>query len=262
MDSIQPQTPNGSKAWLKVFIPIWGGQAFSLFGSSLVQFALVWWMTQKTGSAAVLATASMVALLPEVFLGPFAGALVDRWNRRRVMIIADGSIALVTLGLVLLFAAGRAEIWHIYVALFLRSLGGSFHWPAMQASTSLMVPEKHLARISGANEALHGLLRIAAPPLGALLLMAIPMFAVLMVDIGTAAIAILPLALAHIPQPVRSDGAAAITPRQILQDVREGFRYLFAWPGLLGIMLLVCLPDQFLPFPHRSLPAAAGHHPL
>lgn len=259
-DTEIPQNSQDSKQWLKLFAPIWGGQAFSLFGSALVQFALVWWMTQKTGSAAVLATASMVAMLPDVFLGPFVGALVDRWNRRRVMIIADGSVALVTLGLVLLFAIGRIEIWHVYVALFLRALGGSFHWPAMQASVSLMVPEKHLARVSGANQALQGLLRIAAPPLGALLLMALPMFAVLMVDIVTAAIAILPVALAHIPQPVRSDNEAVITPRQVLSDVKEGVRYLIAWPGLLGIMLLACLINFFLSPTGAFLPLLVTEH--
>ena len=74
--------------WLRSFAPVWAGQAFSLLGSSLVQFALVWWLTIKTGSTVVLATATLVALLPDVFLGPFAGALVDRWNRRRVMILS------------------------------------------------------------------------------------------------------------------------------------------------------------------------------
>src|SRR5512133_547984 len=112
--------------WMKRFIPIWSAQIFSLLGSGIVQFAFVWWLTQKTGSAVVLTTAILVALLPDVFLSPFAGALVDRWNRRWVMIIADGSIALVTLSLVVLFAMNRVEVWHIYVVLFLRSVGGIF----------------------------------------------------------------------------------------------------------------------------------------
>lgn len=160
--------------WLRRFAPLWGGQAMSLLGSRLVQFALVWHLTVQTGSTAVLATATLVAMLPEVLLGPFAGALVDRWDRRKVMIFADAAVALTTLGLVLLFLTGRVEIWQIYAAMFLRSLGGAFHWPAMQASTSLMVPQKHLARLSGANQALQGLLSIAAPPLGALLLGLMP----------------------------------------------------------------------------------------
>lgn len=142
--------------WKQKFIPIWGAQIFSLLGSGLVQFALVWYITQQTGSAAMLAAATFVGLLPDVLLSPFAGALVDRLNRRVVMIIADGAIALTTLGLVLLFAFDRIEIWHIFVVLFLRSLGGTFHWPAMQASTALMVPDQHLSRFAGLNQALGG----------------------------------------------------------------------------------------------------------
>lgn len=259
-DSVQPQPSNQPKGWLKIFVPIWAGQAISLLGSALVQFALVWWMTQQTGSAAVLATASMVAMLPQVFLGPFSGALVDRWNRRRVMIIADSSVALTTLALVLLFASGRIEIWHLYVALFLRAVGGSFHWPAMQASVSLMVPEKHLSRVAGANQALQGLLSIAAPPLGALLLMVLPMFAVLLIDIVTAAFAVLPLFFIAIPQPTRSDAATAVTPRQVLRDVREGLRYMIAWPGLLGIMLLACMINFFLAPTGTFLPLLVTDH--
>lgn len=96
--------------WKTRFFTIWVGQQFSLFGSAIAQFALIWWLTQRTGSATVLATASLAALLPSVALGPFAGTLVDRWSRRRVMIVADSFIALVSLGLALLFWAGRAEI--------------------------------------------------------------------------------------------------------------------------------------------------------
>jgi DHA3 family macrolide efflux protein-like MFS transporter len=93
--------------WKARFFPIWVGQQFSLFGSAIAQFALVWWLTQKTGSATVLATASLVAILPQILLGPFAGALVDRWNRKRVMIIADSFIALVSFILALLFGRER-----------------------------------------------------------------------------------------------------------------------------------------------------------
>ena len=140
--------------WAARFFTVWGGQAFSLFGSSLVQFALVWYLTKQTGSATVLATATLVAMLPQIVLGAFVGALVDRWNRRLIMIIADGGIALATVALIYLFLSGQVQIWHIYLILMIRSLGQAFHFPAMQASTSLMVPEKHLTRISGANQTL------------------------------------------------------------------------------------------------------------
>jgi DHA3 family macrolide efflux protein-like MFS transporter len=238
--------------WAGRFFTIWIGQAFSLFGSSIVQFALVWWLTKATGSATVLATATLVALLPQILLGPFAGTFVDRWNRRLIMIIADGAIALTTAMLVYLFATGQIQIWHIYAAAMIRSLGQAFHQPAMTSSTSLMVPEKHLARIAGANQSLQGLINIFAPPLGALLLEAYSTQAVLLIDIITAAIAILPLLFIRIPQPpkqVQSEGSAQKT--SYLQDLREGFVYVVRWKGLLGLILLA-MALNFLLIPTSS----------
>lgn len=226
------------KRWMGKFIPIWVAQIFSLLGSGLVQFALVWWITKETGSAVYLGIGTFVAILPEVLLAPFAGALVDRYNRRIIMILADGLVALFTLGLAILFALGVAQIWHIFVVMFLRSLGGSFHWSAMQSSTSLMVPEKHLSRVAGITHALHGSLNIAAPPLGALLMGLLQFYQVIAVDVVTAFLAILPLLFIRIPQPVRSDEDKAVTPRVIWQDVVAGFRYLKNWKGLFLLTLI------------------------
>ena len=109
------------------FVIIWIGQAFSLLGSQLVQFALIWWLTESTGSATVLATASLVGLLPQVVFGPLVGALVDRWNRRNVMLVADSVIALATVGLALLFWADVAQVWHIYLLMFVRATAGGLY---------------------------------------------------------------------------------------------------------------------------------------
>ena len=157
-------------AWQGPFFTIWSLQAVSLLGSSLVGFALVWWLTESTGSATVLATATLVEMLPRIGLAPFAGALVDRWNRRSVMMAADGVIALATAAVALLFSLGIVQIWHIYLLMFVRSAAGGFHWAAMQASTSLLVPEEQLSRIGGMNQTLMGVANILTPPLGALLL--------------------------------------------------------------------------------------------
>ncbi len=232
--------------WMRKFIPIWSAQIFSLLGSGLVQFALVWWITQKTGSAALLATATLVAVLPDVFLSPFAGALVDRWNRRKVMIVADVSIAVITLALAVLFALDLAETWHIFVVMFLRSVGGIFHWPAMQASTSLMVPEKHFSRVAGINQALRGSLGIIAPPLGALLMTLLPFHQVIAVDVITAIIAVTPLLFIRIPQPVRADAGEMITPKALLKDMAEGFRYMKTWKGLIYLTLIAALLNFLL----------------
>jgi MFS transporter, DHA3 family, macrolide efflux protein len=240
--------------WAPRFFTIWTGQAFSLFGSALVQFALVWWLTRETGSATVLATATLVALLPQIVLGPFAGALVDRWNRRIIMIVADTSIALATLLLFYLFASDQIQIWHIYAIMAIRSLGGAFHGPAMTASTSLMVPDKHLARIAGANQTLQGLLRIFAPPLGALLIELFSTKNVLLIDVGTAILAILPLFFIPIPQPARHalQASGEIAKTSYLHDLREGFAYVVRWKGLLGIIILAMLLN-FMLVPASSL---------
>jgi len=222
---------------LKPFFILWTGQAVSLLGSQLVQFALIWWLTQETGSATVLAMASLVGFLPQVVLGPFVGVLVDRWNRRLTMLVSDSSVALATLVLAYLFWTGVGQIWHVFAILFVRALAGSFHWPSMMASTSLMVPKKHLTRIQGLNQTLNGGLSIVSAPLGAFLLELLPLQGILAIDVVTAVFAIVPLFFVHVPQPQREPngvGETAASPwKSFWVDMREGFRYLRGWPGLL-----------------------------
>jgi DHA3 family macrolide efflux protein-like MFS transporter len=245
------------KNWLLKFSTIWTGQAFSIFGSMLVQFALVWWLTAKTGSAVVLTVATLVALLPTVFLGPLAGAFVDRHSRRWTMVIADSLVALVTLWLMILVALGWMGIGHVYAAMFLRAAAGTFQWPAMTASTSLMVPKKHLARVGGLNQTLYGLLGIVAPPTGALLVMALPLHWVLAVDIITAALAVLPLCVIGIPQPAAPAEGPDEPRKNLLEDMRTGFRYILAWKGGMLIILVAVVVKFFLNPAFALLPILA-----
>ena len=217
--------------WQIPFFTIWTGQALSLVGSTVTQFALIWYLTKTTGSATVLATASLIALLPGIFLGPFIGALIDRWNRRVVMIVADGVIALAILWLAYLFWIDALQVWHIYVIMFIRAVGGGFHLPAMQASTSLMVPKEHLTRVAGINQLLGGVMNIVGAPLGALLMDLLPMHGVMLVDVVTAALAIGPLFFAHIPQPKRADAGEA-QKQSLWADMGDGLRYIRSWSGL------------------------------
>jgi DHA3 family macrolide efflux protein-like MFS transporter len=223
--------------WKLPFFTIWTGQAFSLLGSALVGFALIWWMTETTGSATVLATAAMFEFLPRVFVGPLAGTLVDRWNRRQVMLIADTTTALATAVLIYLAWAGNLQIWQIYLLMLVRSSAGAFHMPAMLSSTSLMVPEEQLMRVQGLNQLLQGLINIAAPVLGALLIAIFPLHAVLAVDLGTAMLAVLPLLLIFIPQP-KVDPSQDENKATVWGDMRTGFRYVWDWAGLRNIVLL------------------------
>jgi DHA3 family macrolide efflux protein-like MFS transporter len=249
-----------SSQWIRPFFFIWGGQAFSILGSNLVQFAMVWWLTQTTGSAAVLATGTLVAFLPEVALAPFAGALVDRWNRRVVMIVADASMAVVTFGLAIAFFLGHGAIWQVYVIMFLRSAATIFHWASLQASIAMMVPDSQLARVAGVNEALRGALRIISPPLAALLLGLLPIYFILSIDMLTALLAVLPLFFIRIPQPAALADASGRFFQTVFADVRSGLRYVLAWPGLTMVLMLAALVNLLLSPTATLLPLLVTDH--
>ncbi len=249
------QPSSARENWAMSFFTVWIGQAISLVGSRVGGFALVWWLTRETGSATILAMASFVALLPNVFLGPIVGALVDRWDRRRVMIVADSIIALFSAWLAFLFWADALQVWHVYVIMFIRSLGGTFHFPAMQASTSLMVPRAQLARVSGMNQTLQGVMSIVAPPLGAFLMEALPLHVIMAIDVLSAAFAIAPLFFVAIPQPQPredADQAGAVLKPSLWQDVRDGFLYIWHWRGMF-IVLLSAMVLNLLVGPGMSL---------
>lgn len=245
-----PGQPEPAK-WAGRFFTIWGGQAVSLFGSALVQFALIWWLTQESGSATVLAIATLVGMLPQIVIGPFAGALVDRWNRRLIMIAADGTIAIFSLLLAYLFATGTVQIWHIYAVMAVRSLGGAFHFPAMSASTPLMVPNEQLTRINGLNQALQGVNSLAAPPIGALLLGILPTQGILLIDVATALLAILPLLFLSVPQPTRHEEQTELKPN-LFKDVRNGLTYIRTIPGFTAIISMALFLN-FLLVPTTAL---------
>ncbi len=246
------------RGWTAPFFTIWAGQAASLFGSSLAGFALIWWLTQTTGSATVLATASIAGMLPGILLGPFAGALVDRWNRRVIMIVADAFVAAVSAWLAVMFLTGAARPWHVYVIMLARSLGGAFHWPAMASSTSLMVPKEHLSRVAGLNQTLFGAMNIVAPPIGAFLLAVLPIHGILGIDVATALIAVVPLLFVAIPQPARATASREQTT--VFRDVVEGLRYVSAWRGLCLVLAMATAVNLLMAPAASLIPLLVSRH--
>jgi DHA3 family macrolide efflux protein-like MFS transporter len=244
-DTMPLKTPKPMRDFWAVFT----GQAFSLLGSRLVQFSLIWWLTSTTGSATVLAMASIMALLPQVFITPFAGAFIDRRDRRKVLIAVDAINALGIIFLMGLFATGITQPIHLYVVMFIRAVGGAFQWPAMQASTTLMVNDEMLSKVAGLNQALMGLAAIVAPPMGVLLMDIFPLQIVLAVDVVTAVLAILPLTLIRIPAPGNGEQKTGAT---IFNDLKEGFGFIRNWTGLL-IIMCVAMVFNFLIVPAVSL---------
>jgi len=247
--------------WAAPFFTIWSGQALSLVGSRIGGFALVWWLTQASGgSATILAAASLVAMLPEVLLGPIVGALVDRWSRRRVMILADSLVALFSAALGVMAWAGTLRIWHIYLIMFIRALGGTFHWAAMQAATSLMVPKTQLARVSGMNQTLQGILKIATPPLGALAMNTLPLYVIMGIDVGTAIFAVAPLFFVQVPEPKQRARAPENPLVSLIADIKEGFAYIWHWTGVFIVMIVASLLNAVLNPAFSLMPILVTRH--
>ena len=187
--------------WKKTFAFIWTGQLFSTLSSSVVSFAVIFWLSVQTGSAQVLALATISSLLPQLVLGLFTGVLIDRWDRKRTMIVADMYIALLTAVMAVLFYMGAAEIGLIYALLALRSIGSAFHMPAMEASVPLLAPKSELMRVAGINNMIFSVSTIGAPAIAAIFISALDMTWVLMFDVLGALIACTSLLFVKIPNP-------------------------------------------------------------
>jgi MFS transporter, DHA3 family, macrolide efflux protein len=222
---------------------LWTSQAFSLFGSAVVGFALAWYLTIKTGSATILATSMLLTMLPQIILGPLIGPFIDRWDRKKIMILADLAVAMVTAGLAALFLTNTIQVWHIYVAMAARAIGQTIQYPAMQAAIPMITPHDQLSRAAGLNQALQGMIGIAGPPAGAVLLGLLPMQWVLAIDVITAFVAISCLLPIFVPKLVRD---RTINGNLVIRDMKEGFRYIWARRGLTIIIGLSAIISFFL----------------
>lgn len=229
--------------WKKIFGIIWTGQFFSLLSSSIANFAVILWLSINTGSAAILAYAAIAGLLPQMLLSPFVGVYIDRWNRKRVMIFADAFIALCTLALVLLFAFGVVEMWHIFMLLALRSVGSTFHMPAMQASVPLLAPQEQMTRIAGINQIIASVSSIGGPALAAFFLTIWSMEYVLLLDVAGAAIAITSLLFVHIPNPPKT-GTDENQKSSVLADIKGGIKAVLDNCGLSWVFLFFFLASM------------------
>lgn len=240
--------------WKKIFLIIWIGQFFSILTSYIVNFAIIIWLSINTGSAEILAYAAIASLLPQSLIGPFAGVYIDRWDRKRTMILADGFIAFCTLMIAILFYLDLADLWYIITLLALRSIGSAFHMPAMQASVPLIAPESQLLKIAGINQSIQSVSTIAGPALGALAITTMDIEQVLLLDIIGAVMAIGSLFLVKIPNPERTEQTTRHILREIVSGVQEvtrqkGLRWLF----LFAILSTFCIMPVSVLFPLMTL---------
>lgn len=225
---------------MSAFSLLWLGQLVSLLGSGMTRFALTIWAYQQTGSATVLALVAFVSFGPGVLLSPVAGAIVDRWDRRRVLVLTDLAAGLATAVLLALHLTGRLEVWHLLALGAFAGAFEAFQFPAFSAAVTVLVPRKHYARASGMQSMAGAASAIAAPVLAGLALTAFGLSAVMLVDLLTFLFAVGSLLLIRIPAPPRSDEGEAARA-SLWQESLFGFRYIAARRGLLGL-LLVFLP--------------------
>ena len=247
--------------WKRVFAIIWTGQFLSILTSSIVNFAIVLWLSLETGSAEVLAFATMAALLPQSVLGLFTGIFIDRWKRKRVMIMADSFIAFCTLILAVLFYFDLAKISHIYVLLALRSVGSAFHMPAMQASVPLLAPKSELMRIAGINQVIQSVCNIAGPALAGLFITMMKMTNILLLDVAGAAFACLSLCFVFIPDPSHEERNSELhlwrEAKEAIMEVRN--QYGLSWLFLLSILATFVIMPVSVLFPLITLNHFAGN---
>jgi MFS transporter, DHA3 family, macrolide efflux protein len=186
--------------WRKSFFTIYIGQAFSLLSSSAVQFSIIWWITMETGSAMALTISSVVGLLPQAIIGMFAGVWIDRFNRKKIMVIADSVVALSSLLLGVLFFLGMKLIIFVYIVLFIRALGETFHKPALQAAIPQLVPSSELTKAGGFGQMITSACTMVGPMLGALLMSVTTLQYAMLVDVLGAVFAVSTLSFVKIPK--------------------------------------------------------------
>lgn len=229
--------------WKKKFAIIWTGQFLSILTSSIVNFAIVLWISMETGSAEVLAFATIAALLPQSVLGLFVGIFIDRWKRKRIMILSDSFIAFCTLILAVLFYFDLARLGHIYLLLALRSAGSAFHSPAMQASIPLLAPKSELIRIAGINQMIQSTCNIAGPALAALFITFMEMTNVLLLDVAGAALACISLLFVTIPDPENEVRESKV---KLWKEAKEAFSEVRRHTGLPWLFTLSVLATFFI----------------
>jgi DHA3 family macrolide efflux protein-like MFS transporter len=221
---------------MPAFTVIWVGQIASLIGTALFSFAIGIWLYQQTGLATTFTSMVFFSNIPRIVLSPFAGTLVDRWNRKLTMMISDLASGVTTAIILILMWNGSLGIWELYVLMAISSAFESFQFPAFSSSITLLVEKKHYARTSAMLSLAEEGARVLAPVLAAALIVTIGMEGIILIDISTFALAIGSLLLVPIPQPKQSrTGKEA--GGSLLKEAGYGFRFIFSNPSLLGLQI-------------------------
>ncbi len=246
MDGMEASLPVTKKrpAGMAGFTVIWIGQLVSVVATQMTQFALTLWIYQKTDSAMALGLAQVFFITPFLLISPIAGAMVDRYNRKLMMMVSDIGAGLATAGLLVMQSLGWLQIWHLYTAMVLMGLVNAFQWPAYSAAITTMVAKEQYGRANGMMSLVDAGPGVIAPLLAGALIGFIHLGGILLIDVVTYGLAILTLAVVFVPQPKRTEEGRKARSN-IWKESVFGFKYIFARRSLLGLLTLFLFGNLF-----------------
>jgi MFS family permease len=230
---------------MRAFVIIWFGQVVSILGSAMTAFAVTIWIYEDTGKATALALAGFFFVTPLLLFSPVAGAMVDRYNRRLMMMISDLASGATTIVLLVLYTSGHLQVWHLF---FLNAINGAFQafqWPAFSAAISMMVSKEQYGRANGMMELAGTGSQIFAPVLAGALLVPLGFGGILLIDVFTFAFAVGSLLFVNIPQP-ETTHAGREAQGNLFSEAIYGFYYIWQRPSLLGLQLVFMFGNFFV----------------
>jgi MFS family permease len=226
------------------FTIVWLGQIVSVLASAMSQFGLTIWMFEKTQSATALGLMQVFFITPFLLISPIAGVMVDRHNRKMMMMVSDLGAGLATILILIFQSLGILEFWHLYFASVIYGLGMAFQWPAYSAAITTLVPKEQYGRANGMMSLIEAGPGVIAPLLAGALLPVIGLTGILFFDVATFILAIGALTMVHIPQPPRTEEGKQ-GEGSIWKESAYGFKYIFARPSLLGLQLIFFAGNLF-----------------
>lgn len=225
---------------MRTFTIIWIGQLVSTIGTYMTDFAIIIWAWEITGSVTALALVSFFSQLPRIPITLFAGVIVDRFNRKHLMILGDTIAVLSSIAILVLHLTNHLQIWHLYLTGAFNSSFAQIQELAYSTSVTMMVPKHQYTRASSMRSVVHYGSAIFSPALAGSLYPVIGLLGILLIDLTTFAVAIATLIFVQIPQPP-SPVAVNSDPERLWQQLTFGFRYTFTKPGLYALLIFTSL---------------------
>ena len=237
---------------MQVFLWVWAGQVVSILGSAMTRFALMIWAYEQSGSATTLALIGTFNSLPYLLFSPLAGVLIDRWDRRKIMLFADLFAGFTTVFMLVMYKMGSLELWHMYLAEGITGALEAFQIPAYSAIMSVLVPKEQYTRTNGLRSLGAHMSYVLAPALAGLLLPFIQISGVMTIDIATFLFSTLVLLCVSIPKPPVSEDGSAVNGN-LKHNLKVGLEFIFKRKGLTHLLLLLLVMNMLSALTYFSI---------